>query len=221
MSQKNCARNGCRDVFHAALVKDASFAGPLELPCMAGQKKLPNRLISFSRAISCKDHDQWIHFFEDDCKFERLWNDPVRYLPILKRYNGAISPDFSLYRDMPLVMQQWNTYRSRALGHWMQANGIPVIPNIRFGDERTYDFCCSGIEQGGIIAVGSHGCMKLLRERQYFMQGLDHVVKTLKPKTVVVYGSAPDEVFGRYKEAGIEILQFDSACTVSHRKAVS
>ena len=41
-------------------------------------------------------------------------------------------------------------------------NGVRVIPNIRPGDERTYELCCTGILKGGTIAVGSHGGIKLL-----------------------------------------------------------
>ena len=81
-----------------------------------------------------------MHCYEDDAAFERLWSRPERYLPILKRYAGVIAPDFSLYRDMPLVMQQWNVYRSRAIAHWLQENGIPVIANVRWGDRRTTQF---------------------------------------------------------------------------------
>lgn len=79
--------------------------------------------------------------------FERLWNQPNKYLPILKKYAGVISPDFSVYRDMPLVIQQWNIYRSRAVGHWLQENGIPVITNVRGSDNRTYELCCTGVHR--------------------------------------------------------------------------
>lgn len=116
-------------------------------------------------------------------------------------------------------MQQWNIYRSRAIGHWLQENGIPVIPNIRFGDDRTFELSCAGINKHGVIAVGSHGCIKLLNERKYFINGLKYVIDKLKPQTIVVYGATPDEVFAQYKEAGIEILQFDSDFMQS-RKAV-
>lgn len=161
-----------------------------------------------------------VHFYEDDTAFERLWNRPNTYLPILKKFKGVISPDFSVYRDMPLVMQQWNIYRSRAIGHWLQENGIPVIPNIRFGDERTFKLSCAGINKQEVIAVGSHGCIRLLSERKYFISGLKYVIDTLEPQTIVVYGATPDEVFAPYIQMGIEILQFDSDFMQS-RKAVS
>ena len=220
MSEENCTRRGCKDVFHAFLVQNAEFDGKLEIPCIAPEKFVPHKLIPFSKALSGEKKDCWVHFYEDDVKFERIWNRPGTYLAMLKRYQGVISPDFSLYRDMPLVMQQWNTYRGRAIGHWLQENGVPVIPNIRFGDERTFEFCCAGVEKGSTIAIGSHSCMKLLKEREYFKQGLDFVMDRLKPGTVIIYGSAPDEIFSPYKQQGIEILQFDSETALAH-KAVS
>ena len=221
MSVRNCTRSGCKDVFRAFLVKNATYSGKQEIPCLQKETAVPRKLILFSAAISSKEYDGWVCFYEDDASFERLWNNPQRYLPILKRFAGIISPDFSLYRDMPLVMQEWNIYRSRALAHWLQENGVRVIPNIRWGDERTYELCCEGISQGGTIAIGSHGCIKLLQEREPFKNGLDYVVGRLKPDAIVVYGKAPDSVFGEYRKTGILIQQVDSAFTLTHRKAVS
>ena len=210
MSKINAARSGCKDVFHAFLVADATFDSDLEIPCIQSVDSIPARLIPFSKAVSGTEYDAWVHFYQDDGKFERLWNNPRRYLPILKRFAGVISPDFSLYRDMPLVMQQWNIYRSRAIGHWLQENGVSVIPNIRFGDERTYELSCAGIQKHGTIAVGSHGCIKQLSDRSYFVCGLEYVVDRLEPSAIVVYGTTPDKIFDPYKEKGIEVLQFDS-----------
>ena len=80
------------------------------------------KLIAFSKAIRSTDFDTWIHFYEDDVAFERIWNTPNKYLPIIKKFKGVITPDFSVYRDMPLVMQQWNIYRSRAIGLMLYHN---------------------------------------------------------------------------------------------------
>ena len=218
MSQKNCTRSGCKDVFHAFLVKNACYDGRLEIPRLRSEPQTPNKLAAFSKAIRSTDYGAWVHFYEDDASFERLWNQPKKYLPILKRFGGVISPDFSVYRDMPLVMQQWNIYRSRAIGHWLQEKGIPVIPNVRWGDERTYELCCMGVPKNGSIAVGSHGCIKLLQERLYFVNGLAYSVKALHPRTIVVYGTAPGHIFDKYRRQGIKILQFDSDFMQTHRK---
>ncbi len=220
MSVKNCTRSGCKDVFHAFLVQNAEYDGRIEIPIIKASSDIPNRVILFSKAISCIDYDQWVCFYEDDVSFERIWNNPNKYLPILKKFRGVISPDFSLYRDMPLVMQEWNTYRGHAIANWLQKNGIKVIPNVRWGDARSYSFCCLGVEPNSTIAVGSHGCMKLVSERTQFERGLSFVVNKLHPKAIVVYGTAPDAVFDEYRKTGIHIIQFDSNYMVTHRKAV-
>ena len=220
MSRINSQRKSCIDVFNAFLVAFATYAGLFEFPIIKPTYDIPNRLIAFSKAISCKDYNQWVHFYEDDHLFERIWRNPQKYLDILKKYNGVILPDFSLYRDMPFAMQIWNIYRSRAIGHWLQSNGIKVIPNIRYGDRRTYKICCDGISKNCVIAIGSHGTIKHVADREIFVAGLDQVVKGLQPSAIVVYGSAPDSIFKKDADAGIEIVHFESNYAASHKEAV-
>ena len=220
MSRINSQRKSCIDVFNAFLVAFATYAGLFEFPIIKPTYDIPNRLIAFSKAISCKDYNQWVHFYEDDHLFERIWRNPQKYLDILKKYNGVILPDFSLYRDMPFAMQIWNIYRSRAIGHWLQSNGIKVIPNIRYGDRRTYKICCDGISKNCVIAIGSHGTIKHVADREIFVAGLDQVVKDLQPSAIVVYGSAQDSLFKKDADAGIEIVHFESNYAASHKEAV-
>ena len=212
-------KKSCKDVFNAFLVRLAIYSGIFEFPIIQPTCWIPNRLIAFSKAISCKDYNQWVHFYEYDYLFERVWRNPRRYLPILKRYNGVILPDFSIYRDMPLVMQLWNIYRSRALGFWLQNNGIKVIVNVRWGDWRTYRPCCDGLAAGCSIAIGSDGAIEDEDDRYWFTKGLETVVRRLKPKHIIVYGSTPADIFDKYRTAGIEIIQFDCNTTLAHRGA--
>lgn len=218
MSKINKLRKGCKDIFHAFLVEYACYAGFFEFPIIKPTYDIPNRLIAFSKCISSKEYNAWVHFYEDDYQFERLWRNPKKYLPILKRYNGVILMDFSVYRDMPLVMQLWNIYRSRAIGCWLQRHGVKVIPNIRFGDKRTYKVCCDGISKGCVITIGTHGTLKNKEDRIFLIEGLDVVVKKLQPISIVVYGSAPDYIFKKYKDQGIGIYQFDSDYSISHKE---
>lgn len=217
MSQINSTRSGCKDVFKAFLVENAIYDGFLEIPVINHGIYKPKKLISFSKSISSTAYDSWVHFYEDDVTFERIWNNPKKYLSILQKYEGVICPDFSLYRDMPLVMQLWNIYRSRAIGNWLQSNGINVIANVRFGDSRTFKACCFGIPQNSTIAIGTHGCIKLLEDRSYTASGIEYVVEHLKPQRIVVYGTAPAYIFDNVKAKGIEILQFDSDYSISRK----
>lgn len=220
MARLNCNRNGCKDVFHSYLVRNAILEGELGIPYIHPESQVPHKLISFTDAIRGGDPDAWVHFYQDDVKFERFWNYPQRYLPILQRYAGIITPDYSLYRDMPLAQQQWNIYRGRALGYWVQENGCRAIVNVRVADERTYESACTGVPRHAAIAIGSHGCLRCAEDRSYFARGLHYIVDTLEPDCVIVYGIAPDDIFGPYRSAGIRILQFDSDYKIAHRKEV-
>lgn len=133
-----------------------------------------------------KEIKKWVHFYIHDVKFERLWNNPKNYLQGLQKHQGVITPDFSIYRDMPLGMQIWNTYRNRAIGYWLGKNDINIIPNIRWGDERTYDFCFDGIKQGSIVSVGTYGNVKHDTDRRYFLDGFIKMNEVINPGKVVI-----------------------------------
>lgn len=210
-------RRECRDVWNAFLVEQARYTGAIEMPILKPCDAIPNRLIAFSDAINSRDSNYWVHFYEDDYKFERLWRNPRRYLDILKRYNGVILPDFSVYRDMPLVMQLWNIYRSRALGTWLQSNGLNVIPNLRWGDERTHMPCCLGIPFHSTISIGTHGAVREPMNRAHLEIGLSAIVDKLKPSALVVYGTAPASIFERYRDEGIHVVTFSPKCKLIQR----
>ncbi|MBO4898487.1 MAG: DUF4417 domain-containing protein [Clostridia bacterium] len=210
------------DVFHEFLVQGADYDGYFEMPKIRTSDKLPCKVVTFSKAMSkaFSDFDCWVVFYEHDKYFERLWNNPKQYLNKLKKFSGIISPDFSLYRNMPLPMQIWNTYKGRALAVWLQRSGIEIIPNIRFGDERTFSFCFDAVEENKTVAVGTHGCIKRIEDKVFFKVGLARLVQRLSPKTIIVYGSAPDSIFKPYKDMGIKIVAFESEFSKT-RKQVS
>ena len=196
-----------RDVFHAFLVEGATFEGEYEFARIWGTDAVPQSLIPFDIAIKSEKHlDSWIHFYRHDYKFECLWRDPQAYLPILKKFPGVISPDFSKYRNMPLWQQIEAQGKTQALGYWLEKNGIPVIPNVRWGDERTYDFCFDGISKYKTVAIGSLGCFKNRIEREYFRLGLAAMLDRLCPERILVYGRAPEKIFAPIRADGIEVI---------------
>ena len=206
MSKVNSKRGGCVDVFHASLLKKAHFAGEYDFPVIKEEHEVPRRMIPFSKALQeKKDIHQWVCFYEDDFLFERIWNQPSRYVDVLSKFDGVIAPDFSVYYDMPYSMQLWNIFRSRTIGAWLQQQGIKVIPNIRFGDGRTFDCCCDGISKHSVIAIGSLGCLKVKEYRSTFEEGFKHVAVLLQPETIVLYGAAPAYT-PEIKKLGINVV---------------
>ena len=47
------------------------------------------------------------------------------------------------------------------------------------------------------------------------------MVKCLSPKTIVVYGTAPDCIFKPYKDIGIEIVSFESQFSKSRKQVTA
>lgn len=145
---------------------------------------------------------------------------PEKYLEQLKKYKGVILPDFSLYRDMPLVVQCYNIYRSRTVGNWLVNNEIKCIVNVRFGDFRTIEVACSGIPVGSTISLGSHGTMKNRTDRLIFESGLEYVLKQIKPHSIVIYGTVSEHIKEICLKYGTKLIVFESeielANTIAH-----
>lgn len=217
---KSFAERPRLDVFKSKLVKDAYFSSVLEFPLLEKTDFKPIRAIPFDKALKSRDTDQWVHFYIHDYCFERIWNNPVQYLNSLKKFNGVITPDFSLYREMPLVMQMWNTYRNRTIGYWLQSNGVNIIPNIRWGDERTYSFAFEGIEKGATVAISTNGCIQKKVDRKYFIDDLEKMVEELEPKTIVNYSRTPNDIFSIYVEKGIEIISIENYIATVKKAAI-
>ena len=109
---------------------------------------------------------------------------------------------------MPLYLQHNNIACSRVVGNYFQSNGIKVIANIRYGDERTYDVATYGISKGQTIAIGTNGLVKNLYDRFYLEDGFDYVVKKIQPKVIIIYGSITKHIVKVAKEYGIQIVHF-------------
>lgn len=206
------------DVFNTYLLHDAEYAGELEMPVLKGQRARPNELVPFSKAMakSFTNRDCWICFYEHDIKFMRLWRHPEKYLPKMLEFNGIISPDFSMYRNMPAIMQYWSCFMGRAIAHRFQADGGNVVPNVRLSDERSYRFCFDGLPVNSTIAIGTHGCIKHREDRRHLTASVKETVNRLNPIRIIVYGNAPDDVFAAAIARDIEIIEFKSLFSLTH-----
>lgn len=144
-------------------------------------------------------------FFIDDYQFERVWNDPDKYIDILAEYECILSPDFSLYMDMPMPMKIWNIYRSRFIGAFYQAHGIKVIPTISWAEKETFDFCFAGIPEGSIVAVSTIGVKEQDDAFQVWKDGMQAMIETIKPTSILVYGGKLEFDYG-----DINVVYYDN-----------
>lgn len=215
------------DGFNPELAEGTRFEGIFEIPVIEATRgiKIPKYLVPFSeRNKVAKPAEALIVFYEHDDKFAEIIRDPDKYLDDLARFAGIISPDNSLYRDMPLVCQIGNIYRNRLIGSYLQRKGITVIGNCRWGDERTYStdlfnepVAFAGLPKYSIVAVGTYGCIQGKTNKSHFKRGLAAMLDYLKPKVVLIYGPMPDEIFGKLKSR-IRFVSFDNWISVHHKE---
>ncbi len=209
MKQSKVSKNLIDDGFRADLAKNGIFDGSLEIIRIKRPMQLiiPEDTIPFSLMHRSERHSEFVVFYEYDLRFAEVLTSTEQFLEDLKMFPGVISPDCSVYRDMPLCLQIANTYMNRLIGHYLQEQGLYVIPNIRWGDERSYTtavlpekFAFLGVEKHSIVSVGTYGCIRSRTNRDYFKAGLDAMLEELEPEVVIVYGSMPDSLFGEYRD---------------------
>ena len=125
-----------KDIFKFNLINQTRLTEAFKMPILKGTSHIPKELISFNYALTCKDRkNKGVHFYIDDYQFERIWNRPYKFLQMFKDFDCVIMPDFSMYKNMPLPMQIYNSFRSKLLASFYENNGIEVIPNLNWSDE--------------------------------------------------------------------------------------
>ena len=167
-----------------------------QMPIIENDGYIPDELIGFNYAKSSDNKDCGIHFYLDDYQFERVWNAPEKYIDVLADYECILSPDFSLYMDMPMPMKIWNIYRSRQIGAYYQYHGIKVIPTISWAERETFDFCFKGIPKGSIVSVSTIGVKEDEDALNIWREGMAEMIKQIEPSTILVYGGKLDFDYG-------------------------
>lgn len=179
--------------------------GFYQMPRLKKCLHVPERLINFNEVLTSRDYNAGVHFFIDDYRFERVWNQPERYIGILKGFDCVFTPDFSLYLDMPEAMKIWNIYRSRLIGQMCQREGMNVIPTVSWADAESYDYCFDGLPAGGAVAVSTVGVMRDKEAERIFRDGMAAMIGKIEPGLILMYGKAiPEACFG------VEYRSFDN-----------
>lgn len=208
------------------LSRGAEFSGAMDIPVIERPAKIviPDSLVPFSERKNVSGYNAAICFYENDKKFYDVFTSPERYVEEFRKYQAVISPDFSMYWDDPFTIQMNTLFLNRALGSYWQRRGVNVIPNVRWGSDKTYtQSVCreipafQGIEKHGIIAVGSYGCIKDREKRYHFEAGFEAMMMMLKPEVVLVYGAMPDYVFGAY-EMYTKLVHYENFMKLRHER---
>lgn len=228
-------RKNCHDIWwNAFMVQGATFRTEYDIPeCPTTATEIPKKILTYSEAKSIykkelsngrKDFfvDAFVCFYEDDQNFDGtggIWFKWKYALRILQHFVGIISPDFSTNRDFPFFLRGWNTYRMRAFGYWYGKLGCKVINNVRWNTKESWKWCFLGIPKNSVVCIGTVASgLKKVAHRPYFENGIREMIRVLKPKTILVYGSARYPIFDEVRAMGIEVISYISRTDAAYKE---
>ena len=182
-------RERTNNAYNLGLIDESNMTDDFwQMPIIKKDSFAPDELIGFNYAKTNDRKDVGIHFYIDDYQFERVWNYPEKYIEILREYDGMLSPDFSLYMDMPMPMKIWNVYRSRQIGAFYQSQGIKVVPTLSWAEPETFCFCFQGIEKGSIVSVSTVGVKNSKEAMEIWSEGMTEAIRQIEPSMILEYG---------------------------------
>lgn len=185
--------------------------GRFNIPTLAPIDYMPDELLGFNYATGSDEYEKGVHFFIDDYQFERLWRQPKKYFEILSRFDCMLTPDYSLYLDMPMAMKIWNVYRARMLGQMAQDRGIKVIPTLMYAEPDTYQFCFDGLPRHSTYATSTVGVIRDEEAKTIWIEGMNAAIERLEPKNLLIYGSPIEFDYGSINVKHIEARKFENA----------
>ena len=217
-------RKSDKDVFLAQKLKSANFnTGFYQVPEIDDiDTDKPYGLVLWSKRHRCLDKKNYgLVFYEYDSKFDGkdgIYNilkygteeKIQRLIDELKEFAFVVCPDYSVYGNFPNYKQIDSLSRSREVGYVLSTYGIKVIVNFRATYEWSYELALSGICYNGIVSIGTLGCLRDKESRKLLRNSVRELVAVVRPRIIIVYGFAPNDIFRVAHDNGVAIWQFDS-----------
>ena len=208
-NNENRPRKSDKDVFLADKLKNANFnTGFYQIPEIDDVEiEKPVGLVLWSNRHRCKDKSFYgLIFYEYDCKFDGkdgIYNilkygteEEIRKLiDELIEFAFVVCPDYSVYGNFPNYKQIDALSRSREVGYILSTYGIKVVVNFRATYDWTYELALTGICYEGIVSIGTLGCLRDKESKTLLKNSIKELVEYIKPRIIIVYGYAPEEIF--------------------------
>ncbi|MDE6785137.1 MAG: DUF4417 domain-containing protein, partial [Ruminococcus sp.] len=159
------------------------------------------RLLAFNQSKSDNGihSNRIVHFFLYDYNFESVWKEPEKFTELFSKYKGILTPDYSMYIEMPYAVQLYNVFRNRWCGAYYASKGIKVIPTVAWSDRGSFDFCFKGISKGSIVAVSTymfHESANHESQKELFMEGYNRMLEEIEPSAIICYSEPFPEMKG-------------------------
>lgn len=179
------------DLFNEELIQGAELTDYWNFPVINPFHGKIAKTVSFKESFQKKFSDYEnanLNFFEDDWKFNQIWNSPFRYLEHLQKFQSVCMPDFSRAAESPLPLSLWNNYRNMVLAKWMSGNGIKVVPLFSTLPESCWEWCFDGFPKRSVYCCCTNGFVKDGYKHEYFLRAFREAEKRLEPEFVYIIG---------------------------------
>ena len=167
---------------------------------------------NLTKSNDIKNADCGVHFFIDDYRFFGVYDFPEKAFARICGYKFLLSPDFSLYKEMPMWKLIENIGKSRWCGAYWQSKGKTVIPTISWEGSESFSIAAEGIEKGCVIAVSTVGCKNAKFD---FLRGYNSVLEKIEPPKIICLGEPFKEMRG-----DIVCIGYSRTKKISTRKTV-
>ncbi len=201
-----------RDVYLAKIIEGARFTKdgyPIIEEWMVS-KEIPKELAQWDCRSKVENSSvTGMSFYCNDQYFQAVISNPDIYLEKLSTYFLVIGMDASPFDNMPIIVQCSQIFVNLAITYFWGRNGIKIIPNVRLGNTDTYT-SLKAYPHNTLIAVGTNGFVKYKENKKKFSEQIQIIVNELNPSGIIVYGTAPDELFHYPRKLNIPIYVYDS-----------
>ena len=180
-----------KDILRERFIQGAKLVGAYDFPQIEPVHGFVDPALTpvvFHECVKAKKPRQSIgHCFCHDEKFEPLWNNPERYVEMLRNFKWFCSPDFTCYTGLPLSVRLYQTYKDRALAYYLSQRGVKIIPTVGWNEPESWGWCFDGLPKNSIVAVSTNGIQGRESEEHYRL-GFSEMLRRLEPLQVVCIG---------------------------------
>lgn len=190
MRKTNCSKQRTLyEYFGLDIFGGLPTAGKTKMPVLKPfNGEIPDRTVAFDEAFNKNITDCIVHFYEDDRRFLRLFRNPEKYVPFLRKCSLVIEPDLSQYVNMALQIRYAHAYLNRAMAAYLQRQGANIVPNITWTGCDSYEYSTDGRPLESVIAVNCTGILSHDMSKYLWLEGYRNVVHPLRPTRIIRYG---------------------------------
>lgn len=133
-SEKSNERERTGNAYNLDEYDELRAIGFYQMPTLERIDYIPDDLVGFNYVLNSDRYESGVHFYIDDYQFERIWASPQMYVDKLAQFDCILTPDFSLYMDMPMAMKIWTQGMDEAMKKLKPKNVLV------YGGDIGYDF---------------------------------------------------------------------------------